>query len=84
MTEFDFSALNPAQERLLDFGGWRSDFPHGESKPTRKDAQGLIERGLLISVNVRRRDSYGSYSLTEYRVPEPARRAWKQQKESLR
>lgn len=84
MTGFDFSALNPAQERLLDFGGWTSDFPHGESKPARKDTQGLIERGLLISVNVRRRDSYGSYSLTEYRVPESARRAWRQQKESLR
>lgn len=81
MSGFDFSHLSQDQRRLLDFGGWTADFPHAEARPTRKDAIGLIERGLLLAVSVRRRDSYGSYCLTEYRVPDPARRAWAQHKE---
>ncbi|MGH8036506.1 MAG: hypothetical protein ACREPD_02070 [Stenotrophomonas sp.] len=80
MSGFDFSNLTPDQVRLLERGGWTMDFPHTESKPTRKDAVGLIERGLLIAVSVRRRDSYGSYTMTEYRVPKTAQRAWALQK----
>ena len=50
MSGFDFSNLSLDQVRLLDRGGWTMDFPHTECKPTRKDAVGLIERGLLIAV----------------------------------
>jgi len=82
MSGFDFSDLSPDQRRLLDLGGWTADHPHAETKPGRKDAWGLIDRGLLLAVSVRRRDSYGSYSLTEYRVPDTARRAWAQHKET--
>jgi len=82
MTGFDFSALNSAQRRLLDFGGWTVDPGKSDGRPPRRDAAALIERGLLIAVSVRRRDSYGSYSLTEYRVPDPARRAWLLHKEA--
>lgn len=81
MSGFDFSDLSADQRRLLDFGGWTADHPHAEIKPARKEAVGLIERGLLLAVNVRRRDTYGSYSLTEYRVPDTARRAWALHKE---
>lgn len=84
MSGFDLSNLSADQRRLLDFGGWTADHPHAETKPARKDACGLIERGLLLAVSVRRRDIYGSYSLTEYRVPDTARRAWAQHKEASR
>jgi hypothetical protein len=84
MSGFDFTGLTKDQEDLLESGGWPVDRTNVEPKPARRDAVGLIERGLLIAIDTRRRDDFGSYLRTEYRVPEPARRAWTQHREGSR
>jgi len=84
MSGFDFSDLTKDQQDLLEAGGWPVDRGNVEPKPARKDAVTLIERGLLIAIDTRRRDDFGSYLRTEYRVPEPARRAWAHYRECSR